>query len=142
MALAREQEGVARAGLAQRRVDCSQSVHDPDCVYNISGHSPISGQCDFATLLRDILPQVFGRLDIAKFQFAKKQKIVCQDEHRVVGMMEADGPGTNGKRYDQRYMHMFEFRGDKISHILVVENLGALSQACDAPHASPPAAAS
>ena len=94
-----------------------QSVHAPDCVYNVSGHSPISGQCDFATLMRDVLPQVFGRLDIAKFKFAIKQKIVCQDENRVVGMMEADGPGTNGKRYDQRYMHMFEFKGDKISQV-------------------------
>lgn len=94
-----------------------QSIHAPDCIYNVSGHSPISGRCDFPTLMKDVLPQVFGRLDIAKFKFALKHRIMCQDEHRVVGMMEADGPGTNGKRYDQRYCHTFEFRGDKISQV-------------------------
>lgn len=92
-------------------------VHAPDCVYNISGHSPISGKVGFQQLLEDVLPQVFSLLQMETFQFSKRWKIVCQDERRIVGMMEADGLGTNGKRYDQRYVHLFEFRDGRISGV-------------------------
>ena len=92
-------------------------VHAPDCIYNISGHSPISGRCDWDQLTQEVLPQVFGRLDLANFQLADPWKIVCQDANRVVGMMEADGLGTNGERYDQRYVHIFAFRDGLISEV-------------------------
>lgn len=103
--------------LATVNLDLFMEVHTPDCIYNISGHSPISGKVDFAKLAKDVLPQVFPRLQMDRYQFAKKWKVVCQDERRIVGMMEADGPGTNGKRYDQRYIHIFEFRDGHIAGV-------------------------
>lgn len=103
--------------LKSANLDQFVRVHAPDCVYNISGHSPISGKLGFAQLLQDVLPQVFPRLQMESFQFSKKWKIVCQDERRIVGMMEADGLGTNGTRYDQRYVHLFEFRDALISGV-------------------------
>jgi ketosteroid isomerase-like protein len=48
----------------------------------------------------------------------------------------------NGTVFFTEWVLVCTFRGDKICHILVVENLGALSQAYDAPHAGPPSAAS
>lgn len=92
-------------------------VHTPDCRYNVSGHSPISGGMDFPQLLQEVLPQVFGVLQMDTFRFATRWKIMCQDERRIVGIMEADGLGTNGHRYDQRYVHIFEFRDGLISGV-------------------------
>ena len=67
--------------------------------------------------MENVLPVVFGALEIDEFQFCTKQKIVCADDERVVGIMEADGPGTNGVRYDQRYVHLFGFRDGKIAQV-------------------------
>jgi uncharacterized protein len=93
------------------------ALHAPDCVYNVSGHTPISGRCDMRRLTEEVLPQVFGRLDLAEYRLAVKWSIMCSDGRRVVGMMEGDGPGTNGKRYDQRYLHVFELRDGLITEV-------------------------
>jgi len=104
--------------LAEANVERFISVHAPDVIYNISGHTPISGQVrGMSALLDHVLPLVFGALDMSKFRFCKKRKIVCADAERVVGIMEADGPANNAVRYDQRYVHMFAFRGGKISAV-------------------------
>ena len=93
------------------------AVHASDCIYNVSGHTPISGRCDFQQLTTEVLPQVFSRLDLTQFQIGLNPKIMCSDGSRVVGMMEADGPGTNGVRYDQRYCHIFEVRDGLIREV-------------------------
>ncbi len=104
--------------LKEKDLDRFVRVHHVDCVYNISGHSPISGQVrGIGTLMDHVLPVVFGALDVEVFQFCTKQKIVCEDSERIVGIMETDGPGTNGVRYDQRYVHMFGFRDGKIDRV-------------------------
>ena len=33
------------------------AVHAPDCIYNVSGHTPISGRCDFQQLTTEVLPR-------------------------------------------------------------------------------------
>jgi ketosteroid isomerase-like protein len=102
--------------LATGNLELFLIIQTDDVIYNISGHSPISGKVSGKqALVEDILPQVFPGLDMATFQFSKKWKVVCADDRRAVCFMEADGMGVNGKRYDQRYVQMFEFRGDKIS---------------------------
>jgi ketosteroid isomerase-like protein len=103
--------------LAKVDLEAFMTLHAPDCIYNVSGHTPISGRCDFSQLCADVLPQVFSRIDVANFRFATTWKIVCQDDQRVVGMMEADGVGTNGLRYDQRYLHVFEVRDGLIREV-------------------------
>lgn len=104
--------------LATMDLDLFVAVHSEDCVYNISGHSPISGQVrGIRTLMDHVLPIVFGALKTDEFRFCTRQKIVCADDERVVGIMEADGPGSNGVRYDQRYVHMFGFRNGKIGQV-------------------------
>ena len=98
-------------------VELFQSVHAANCVYNISGHSPISGQVGMADLMEHVLPLVLGSLKLDEYKFCIRQAIVCADDNRIVGVMEADGPGVNGVRYDQRYVHMFECADGKITKV-------------------------
>lgn len=98
-------------------LEAFSKLHASDCIYNVSGHTPISGRCDLQQLSTEVLPQVFGRLDLTQFRIGLNWKIVCQDDQRVVGIMEADGPGTNGVRYDQRYCHIFEVRDGLIREV-------------------------
>jgi ketosteroid isomerase-like protein len=104
--------------LAKLDTDLFWSVQATDVIYNISGHSPISGRIQGRdAIVADILPAVFGGLDLATFRFATRWKIICQDDHRIVCVMEADGHGRNGVRYDQRYVHVFGFRDGLISEL-------------------------
>lgn len=118
-ARARAAEVVADWYGALQEVDLEAfaKLHASDCVYNVSGQTPISGRCDFAQLTTEILPQVFGRLDLDQFRIGLNWKIMCQDDRRVVGLMEADGPGTNGERYNQRYCHIFEVQDGLIREV-------------------------
>ena len=67
---------------------------------------------------------------------------LANDEKCVVTGDETLRVVKNGVVFFTEWVVVCTFRGDKICHVLVVENLGALSQAYDAPHAGPPAAAS
>ena len=63
-----------------------QSVHAANCVYNISGHSPISGQVGMADLMEHVLPLVLGSLKMDEYKFCIRQAIVCADDNRIVGI--------------------------------------------------------
>ena len=93
-------------------------IQTDDVVYNISGHSPISG-CFKGKhrLVNDLLPMIFPKLDMTRFGFSKRWKVVCSNEASVVCLMEADGFASNGERYDQRYVHIFEFSAGKIAKV-------------------------
>ena len=94
------------------------AIHDPAVIYNIGGHTPISGQVKgIQNLMEQIVPVVFGALDMNNMQFCKRFEIVCADDNRAVGIMEADGLGNNGIRYDQRYVHMFSARDGKLTQV-------------------------
>ena len=92
-----------------------QAIQSDDVVYNISGHSPISGCFRGKNrLIEEILPLVFGKINPEGFEFAKKWKCICHSDDTAVCIMEADGMAANGVRYDQRYVHIFKFSGGKI----------------------------
>ena len=96
-----------------------QRVHHEDVIYDISGHSAISGRHEgLRTLVETILPVVFGGIDLAGFEFCKKVEIVAEDGARLVGIMEVDGKATNGKRYDQRYVHVFTVEDRKVVRVM------------------------
>lgn len=93
-------------------------IHAEDVIYNISGHSVISGQVrGRAQMMTDIVPYVFNGLDLERSHFATKWKIMCDDGTKVVTIMEADCHATNGVQYDQRYLHIFGFRDGQISEV-------------------------
>jgi len=93
-------------------------IQTDDVIYNISGQTVISGRIQGKkNMSDDITPYVFGGLQMDNFRFSKKWKVMCSDERRIVVIMEADGLATNGVRYDQRYVHIFEFRDSLISAV-------------------------
>lgn len=95
-----------------------QSVQNPDVIYDISGHSVISGRHKgLDALMTKLLPVVFGGIDQQNFRFCTELKIIAEVKNCIVGIMEADGQAVNSKRYDQRYVHIFEFDG-KISRVM------------------------
>ncbi len=101
--------------LAKLDLKTFQAIQADDVVYNISGHSPISGCFRGKNrLMEDILPLVFGKINPEGFEFSKKWKCVCQSGDTAVCLMEADGLASNGVRYDQRYVHIFKFADGKI----------------------------
>ena len=86
-----------------------------DVIYNIHGTTPVSGRFQGNdTLVREIFPKVFGRLQMDTFKFCTRCKIMCADDQRVVAFMQADGHALNGVRYNQTYCHVFGFRDGKI----------------------------
>jgi hypothetical protein len=93
-------------------------IHAKNVIYNISGHTVISGRIQGRERMKnEIAAYVFGGLDLARSRFATKWKIMCADEDRVVAMMEADCYASNGVQYDQRYLHIFAFRDNQISEV-------------------------
>lgn len=96
-----------------------QAVQSPDVIYDISGHSVISGRFHgLANLMEKILPVVFGGIDFESFRFCTKLKIMAEDDKCIVAIMEADGKARNGERYDQRYAQFFNFTDGKISRVI------------------------
>ena len=86
-----------------------------DVIYNIHGTTPVSGRFQGNdTIVREIFPRVFGRLQMDTFKFCTRCKIMCADDQRVVAFMQADGHAVNGVRYNQTYCHVFGFRDGKI----------------------------
>ena len=104
--------------LAQQDIARFWSCQKKDVVYNISGHTPISGRVEGRPAMEgNILPAVFDGLDLERFRFTKRWTVVCESEKRIVAIMEADGPAKNGVRYDQRYVHIFDFEEGLISEV-------------------------
>jgi uncharacterized protein len=96
--------------LAKSDVELFLSVQTDDVVYNMSGHTPISGRVvGKKVLMEDVLSLVFPGLQMDTMKFATKWKILCADDRRVVCIMEADGLGINGKRRDDKISGMWEF---------------------------------
>lgn len=103
--------------LETQDLEAFRALHRADCVYNISGHTPISGRVEMPALMQHVLPAVFGRLEMQRFRFGVRRGVVCAEGRRVVGMMEADGPTVDGLRYDQRYIHIFDVSGDRLTEV-------------------------
>ncbi|MDG2362164.1 MAG: nuclear transport factor 2 family protein [Hellea sp.] len=98
--------------------DAMLAVQRDDVIYNVHGTTPVSGRFQGKdTLVNDIFPKVMGMLQMDTFKFCTKLKIVCDDEHRVVTIMQADGQALNGVRYNQTYCHMFGFKDGLISEV-------------------------
>lgn len=106
------------AALADLDISRFWSCQSRDVIYNISGHTPISGRvAGRAAMEANILPAVFDGLDFERFRFTERWSVVCESENRIVAVMEADGLAKNGVRYDQRYVHIFDFEDGLIVEV-------------------------
>jgi len=112
-----------------------------DIVYKLSigPGTPLSGEFrgrDGVAEYFRVMPSVVEHVGLNYYDFlANEDKAVVTGDETLRIM-------KNDAVFFTEWAVVCTFRGDKICHILVVENLGALSQAYGAPHDAPPAQAS
>ena len=95
------------------------ALHSDDVAFNMIGSTPVSGRWEgkaecFGPVVAD---GVLGKLQPDQFHFAQKWRIMCADDHRVVGIMQGGGPGLNGEQYDQTYCQVFTITNGAISEL-------------------------
>lgn len=96
-----------------------EQIHSEDIIYDISGHSNISGRhLGRKKWFEQLAGQVMGSLHPEDFDFCTKFRIIAEDGDTLVGMMEADGPTKTGERYDQRYLHVFYLTDGVITRVI------------------------
>lgn len=96
-----------------RWADVEAMYHD-DIVIHMAGATPASGKlAGKATVTDDLIAaQVHGALVPEEMRFARRWKVMCADDARVVIIMEGGGPTRAGDRYDQTYCEIFRFADD------------------------------
>lgn len=105
--------------LASGDFELLADLHSDDVAFNMLGTTPVSGRWEgkdvcFGPIVAD---GVLGKLKPGEFAFAKKWRIMCADDDRVVGIMQGGGPGLNGEQYDQTYCQVFTIRDGKIAEL-------------------------
>lgn len=93
-----------------------EAMYHDDIVVHMAGSTPASGRLEGkAAVTGDLIAQqVHAALDVGKMHFAKRWKIMCADDERVVAIMEGGGPTLGGDDYDQVYCEIFRFRDGKV----------------------------
>ncbi len=93
-----------------------EGLYHDDIVVHMAGSTPASGRLEGRAAVTDdlIAKQVMAVMDLSQMQFARRWKIMCADDERVVAIMEGGGPTVSGDRYDQTYCEIFRFQDDKI----------------------------
>lgn len=93
-----------------------EDMYHEDIVVHLAGTTPASGRLEGKAAVTDTLiaKQVHGALVPESIQFAKRWKIMCADDERVVAIMEGGGPTLAGDLYDQTYCEIFRFKDDKV----------------------------
>ena len=93
-----------------------EAMYDDAVVIHMAGTTPASGRLEGKAVVTDdlIARQVHAALDVSRMQFARRWKVMCADDERVVAIMEGGGPTLNGDLYDQVYCEIFRFRDARI----------------------------
>lgn len=93
-----------------------EDMYHDDIVVHLAGTTPASGRLEGKAAVTDklIAQQVHGALVPETIQFAKRWKIMCADDERVVAIMEGGGPTLAGDVYEQTYCEIFRFQDDKV----------------------------
>jgi len=87
-------------------------LHSDDIAFNLVGSTPVSGRWEgkdvcFGPIVAD---GVIGKLEPETIQFSREWRIMCADEHRVVGIMKGGGMGKNGHEYLQTYCQIMTIK--------------------------------
>ena len=93
-----------------------EAMYHDDIVIHMAGSTPASGRLEGKAAVTDelIAKQVHGALVPEKMHFAKRWKVMCADDERVVVIMEGGGPTLSGDNYDQIYCEIFRFKDGKV----------------------------
>lgn len=94
----------------------AEAMYHDDIVIHMLGTTPASGRLEGKAMVTDelIAEQVHGALVPETIAFARRWKVMCADEERVVAIMEGGGPTKAGDLYDQTYCEIFRFEDGKI----------------------------
>lgn len=93
-----------------------EDMYHDDIVIHMAGTTPASGRLAGKAAVTDdlIAEQVHGAMVPEKIAFARRWKIMCADDERVVAIMEGGGPTRAGDLYDQTYCEIFRFKDGKV----------------------------
>lgn len=93
-----------------------EAMYHDDIVIHMLGTTPASGRLESKAVVTDdlIAAQVHAALVPEKIHFARRWKIMCADDERVVAIMEGGGPTQAGDDYDQTYCEIFRFKDGKV----------------------------
>jgi ketosteroid isomerase-like protein len=93
-----------------------EEMYHDDIVIHMNGTTPASGRLEGKAAVTDTLiaEQVHGALAPETMHFARRWKIMCADDERVVAIMEGGGPTLKGDVYDQTYCEIFRFKDGKV----------------------------
>jgi len=93
-----------------------EAMYHDDIVIHMLGTTPASGRLVGKEMVTDelIARKVHDALVPETIAFARRWKVMCADEDRVVAIMEGGGRTRSGDDYDQTYCEIFRFRDGKI----------------------------
>ncbi len=93
-----------------------EAMYHDDIVVHMAGTTPASGRLEGKTAVTDnlIAKQVHAALVPGMMHFARRWKVMCADDQRVVAIMEGGGPTRSGDHYDQTYCEIFRFEDGRI----------------------------
>lgn len=101
-------------------LDLYASVIHDDVVLSIPLRSGVlrGDYAGKARLVSEVFPHVVAQVDVDNFSFCKRYKIMSADSNCIVAICEAEGTARSGKRYDQIYAHLFNFKDGQISKLI------------------------
>ena len=93
-----------------------EDMYHDDIVIHLAGTTPASGRLEGkAAVTGDLIArQIHAALVPETMHFAKRWKIMCADDERVVAIMEGGGPTRTGDSYEQTYCEIFRFQDGKV----------------------------
>ena len=96
--------------LSSADVETWVSLHSDDVVFNVNGTTPVSGRTRGAnTILTELLPLLFSRLEPGTAQIGINWKVMCADDRRVTVIFQGRAKTLEGKDYNNRYIQILEF---------------------------------
>ena len=96
--------------LSSADVETWVSLHSDDVVFNVNGSTPVSGRTRGAnTILTELLPLLFSRLEPGTAQIGINWKVMCADDRRVTVIFQGRARTLEGKDYNNRYIQILEF---------------------------------
>lgn len=93
-----------------------KAMYHDDIVIHMAGTTPASGRLEGKNAVTNdlVAAKVHAALVPETMHFARRWKVMCADDERVVAIMEGGGPTLSGDVYDQTYCEIFRFKGGRI----------------------------
>ena len=93
-----------------------EAMYHDDIVIHMAGTTPASGRLEGkAAVVNDLVAaQVHAAMLPEEMRFARRWKVMCADDERVVVIMEGGGPTLAGDVYDQTYCEIFRFQDGRV----------------------------